>query len=132
MKRVDIRDIYVCEILKQTEVTKIQDDNIILGHDPYYIWNYSKQSSYGLFTRTLGGYKHILTNTIYPKPSKKTGNKHVINPESIEKLTIREKDLCSLLISLNNSYYLDPTKIRHIEERINNEAKELDEDVQEL
>ena len=45
MKTVDIREIYVCEILKQSSVTKVVDNNIVFGHDPYYDWSYDKLSN---------------------------------------------------------------------------------------
>ena len=127
MKKVDIRKIYICEILKQTGVRKIQDNNIVLGHDPYYVWDYEDQSQLGLFTRTLGGYKHILTDTIYPKPSKRTGNKHVINPDNIEEFVKMERALASHLVEKHQSYNMDISIIKTLEERINNDKKYLEE-----
>lgn len=127
MKKVDIRKIYICEILKQTGVRKIQDNNIVFGHDPYYVWDYEDQSQLGLFTRTLGGYKHILTDTIYPKPSKRTGNKHVINPDNIEEFVKMERALASHLVEKYQSYDMDISVIKTLEERINSDKKYLEE-----
>ena len=132
MKNVDIRKIYICEILKQTAVRKIKDNNIVLGHDPYYVWDYEDQSQLGLFTRTLGGYKHILTGTIYPKPSKRTGNKHVINPDNIEEFVKRERALASHLIEKYQSYDMDRSVIKALEERINSDAKYIEENEETL
>ena len=117
MKKTDIRNIYVCEILKQSKVEE---------HDDYYwgtsyTWGYEKDSTMGLFVRALGGYKHILTDTIYPKPSNKTGNKYVINPDNMEKLTTHQRELCSHIINENKSFYIDSDTIKYLEDRINNE-----------
>jgi len=130
MKKVDIRNIYECEILKQTKVIKIQDNNIVFGHDPYYSWTYEEdQSQLGLFVRVLGGYKHIVTDTIYPKPSKKTGNKHVINPDNIERFVIKERELANHLIEKYQSYDMDIGVIKALEERINDDHNfELEDD----
>lgn len=134
MKKVDIRKILVCEILKQTGVTKVEDDNVVLGHDPYYVWDYENQDTkqFGLFVRTLGGYKHILTDTIYPKPSKRTGNRYVINPDTIDELVKYERAYCSYLINKNQSYYIEKYAIQYLEERVNSVANFVDEDEEEL
>ena len=126
--KVDIREIYVCEILKQSSVTKVVDNNIVFGHDPYYEWNYDDKTQLGLFVRVLGGYKHIVTDTVYPKPSKRTGNKHVINPDNIELFTTKERNLANHLIEKYQSYFLDIYTIKALEDRINEEKDYVDED----
>lgn len=122
MKKIDIRKIYVGEILKQTSVKKITDNNVVLGHDPYYVWNYENFSQIGLFYKTLSGYKHILTDTIYPKPSKRTGRKYVINPENVEELVKCERTLCSNLVNKYHSYLVDYDVVKSIEDKINGTA----------
>jgi hypothetical protein len=133
MKKVDIRKVYVGEILKQGEVTKIQDNNIVLGHDPYYVWNYDDETQLGLFVRVLGGWKHILTDTIYQKLSKRTGNKHVINPDYIEEFVKTERVLANHIINKYKTFYMDMDVIKALEERINEEeCISEDEDKSEL
>ena len=133
MKKVDIRKIYVGEILKQNEVYQKQSQDtwdVIFFQDTSYVWDYEKESQLGLFVRVLGGYKHILTDTIYPKPSKKTGNKHVINPNNIEELVKKERALTSHLVNKYQSYYMDTSVIQALEERINSDAKYIEEEKQ--
>ena len=131
MKKVDIRNIYVGEILKQTSVKEtMSGDSTFDG--PLYTWDYEDQSQLGLFTRTLGGYKHILTDTIYPKPSKRNGNKHVINPDNIEEFVKRERALASHLIEKYQSYDMDISVIKALEERINSDAKYIEENEETL
>ena len=133
MKKVDIRKIYVGEILKQNEVCQKQSQDtwdVIFLQDSSYVWDYEKESQLGLFVRVLGGYKHILTDTIYPKPSKKTGNKHVINPNNIEELVKKERALTSHLVNKYKSYYMDTSVIQALEERINSDAKYIEEEKQ--
>ena len=120
-EKQDIRKIYVCEILKQTEVKEISPSSF--GIDGIYTWDYEEDSKFGLFKRVLGGYKHILTDTIYPKPSRKTGNQHVINTKNAELLVKRERELCTHLIQKYGSYYMNPDVIKLIEDRINNDKQ---------
>ena len=130
MKKIDIREIYVGEILKQTEVKKITDNNIVFGHDPYYVWDYEDESQLGLFVRALGGYKHILTDTIYHKPSKRTGNQHVINPDNIEEIVKSHRNLSIHLINTYNSYRMYFQTLKALEERINEDKEYFDEEDQ--
>ena len=131
MKKIDIRKIYVGEILKQNEVyQKQRQDDIIFFAYTSYVWDYEKESQLGLFVRVLGWYKHILTDTIYPKPSKRTGNKHVINPNNIEELVKKERALTSHLVNKYQSYYMDTSVIQALEERINSDAKYIEEEKQ--
>ena len=137
MKTVDIRNIYVCEILKQTETYEKQSQStldLLFFKENSYDWIYKKptQSKFGLFTRTLGGYKHILTDTIYPKPSKRTVNKYVINPDNIEKLVKREEDICSSLINKHKSFYMNTDVIKTLEDRLNEKNYDLDFEIAEL
>ena len=132
MKTVDIRKIYVGEILKQTEVRTKLDWNAwdgIFGPEKSICWDYEKDTQLGLFVRVLGGYKHILTDTIYPKPSKRTGNKYVINPENIEELVKCERELCTHLKDKYQSYNMDISVIKAIEDRLNNNSRHAEEDI---
>ena len=126
MKNIDLRKVYVCEILKQSEVKLIDDTDILLGKEPKYTWSFEKESKLGLFLKTIFGYKHILTDTIYPLPSKRTGNSYVINPQNTEKLTKKERALCSLLIEQHRSYNVTLSRIRLIEEHINDMQQSKD------
>ena len=123
MKKVDIRKVFVCEILKQTDVIKMEDDRLVMGHDTYYKWDYEKESQLGLFVKTPLGYKHIVTDVVYPMPSKRTGNKHVINPKNIERLVVRERARSSLIIGKYRSYNIDVGVYAVLEELINEESK---------
>ena len=115
MKRFDIRKIYVCEIMKQGPVREIQR-----GLGGHYTWNYEEDdNSYGLFVRGLGGYKHILTDTIYKEPSRNTGNQHVINPRTIELLVKKERALASHLIGKYKTFYMERGIIELLENRVN-------------
>lgn len=135
MKKVDIRKIYVGEILKQNEVYQRQSQetgDTIFFQDKSHVWDYEKKSQIGLFVRVLGGYKHILTDTIYPKPSKRTGNKYVINPNNIEELVKKERALASHLINKYQSYYIDTTVLEVLEEDLNSYTEYLEEEENEL
>ena len=86
--------------------------------------------SYGLFVKGLTGYQHILTGAKY-----KVGaglcpsiGEHIINPDNIELLSKRERELVSHLIAKFQSYEMDFSVIKALEERINNNAKYLAED----
>ena len=131
MKKIDIRKVYVCEILKQNEVYKKQSQNtwdVVFFQDTSYVWDYEDQSQLGLFVKTPVGYKHIVTDTVYPLPSKRTGNKHVINPKSIEKLVIKERARCSHIIARYRSYNIGTDVYAVIEECINEDAKYKDDE----
>lgn len=132
MKTVDIRKIYVGEILKQKDVYERHSSDlwdILFFQDKSYVWDYEEDSHLGLFVRVLGGYKHILTDTIYPKPSKRTENKYVINPDNIEELVKCERELCSHLIEKYQSYNIDYGTIKALEDRINENENYSEEDV---
>ena len=42
MKKVDVRKIYIGEILKQTDVRKIQDNNIVFGDTTLIMYGITK------------------------------------------------------------------------------------------
>ena len=129
MKTVDIRKIYVGEILKQKDVYERHIECpwfTLFFAEKSYVWDYEEDSQLGLFVRVLGGYKHILTDTIYPKPSKRTENKYVINPDNIEELVKCERELCSHLIEKYQSYNIDYGTIKAVEDRINENQSEED------
>ena len=136
MKKVDIRKIYVCQMAKQTEV---ESETKIIRHFGYpieyktnHIWDYEDDKRYGLFVQSRAGfkkvYKHILTDTVYFEADCTTGGHYVIIPESVERLTQKENELCSYLIRKRLSFNMDLDVISTIEERINNDAKYLAED----
>ena len=126
MKKIDIRKVYVCEILKQNEVYQKQSQNtwdVVFLQDTSYVWDYEKESQLGLFVKTPIGYKHIVTDVVYPMPSKRTGNKHVINPKNIERLVVRERARSSHIIGKYRSYNIDVGVYAVLEELINEENK---------
>ena len=50
MKKIDIRKVYVCEILKQNEVYQKQSQNtwdVVFLQDTSYVWDYEKESQAG-------------------------------------------------------------------------------------
>ena len=101
-----MRKVYVGEILKQTEVTEHPwTDQLRAGH--YFAWDYEIGSKFGLFVKTLGGYKNILTNKIYRLPSKRTGKKYVINPENVQKFSKYDQSLYSRVVEKYDSVYVD-------------------------
>lgn len=130
MKKVDIRKIYICEIVKQGTVQKVSNEHSGLNYNSNFKWNYEKRGEYGLFTLALGAYRHILTDTIYPRASYKTGNKVVIMPDNIKLFVREERVLAAHLIDKYKSYYMDPSVIQALEERINSDAKYIDEEKQ--
>ena len=121
MKKVDIRKIYICEIAKQGAVKKISDDRLVFGCDTHFKWDYEKGGEYGLFTLVLGAYKHILTDTIYPRASYKTGNKIVVKPDNIELFVRKEREISSHLINKYGSFNMGMDVIKLLEERINSD-----------
>lgn len=126
MKKIDIRKVYVCEILKQNEVYQKQSQNtwdVVFLQDTSYVWDYEKESQLGLFVKTPLGYKHIVTDVVYPMPSKRTGNKHVINPKNIERLVVRERARSSHIIGKYRSYNIGADVYAVLEEFINEESK---------
>ena len=136
MKKVDIRKIYVGEIAKQSKVSYEKNNVTVLGKNYEYqtnhSWTYESDIYYGLFKKVLYGlnvaYKHILTDTTYFEANYASGNHYVVIPESIEKLTQKEVEFCSHLISKNKSFNIDIDQIQNIEEHINEEHKCSKED----
>lgn len=141
MKSVDIRKIYVCEIQKINNLyqEKTDEDDIVcimgrtavVGKKVKNFYSTDENDiSYGLFIKGLLGYKHILTGTKY-----KVGagicpsiGEHIINPNNIELLSKRERELVSHLIAKYQSYDMDYSIIKALEDHINNNAEFIVED----
>jgi len=141
MKSIDIRKIYVCEIVKinklyqektdEDDIAHIMGRAVVVGKKVRNFYSTDENDvSYGLFIKGLFGYKHILTGTKY-----KVGaglcpsiGEHIINPDNIELLSKRERELVSHLIAKYQSYDIDYSVIKALEERINSDAKCLAED----
>ena len=129
MKKVDIRKIYVGKIAKQSEVSGKINDVRFLGQTYKVLtnpnWEYDNNGQYGLFVKVplyIGfktAYKHILTGNPYFKADECSGGHEVIIPESLEKLTDKEEELCGYLIRKRLSFNMDIDTIKSIEDRIN-------------
>ena len=141
MKSIDIRKIYVCEIEKINDLyqEKTDEDDIaslmgrivVLGKKVKNFYSTDENDvSYGLFVKGLTGYKHILTGAKY-----KVGaglcpsiGEHIINPDNIELLSKRERELVSHLIAKYKSFDMDYSVIKALEDHINNNAEFIVED----
>ena len=133
MNKVDIRKIYVCKIAKQSAVAYDSQGTISVCGKTYELeanhrWGYD-EPQYGLFVKARLGfvYKHILTGAVYPIADSSTGGKYVIVPGTTEKLIQKERELCNHLISKYKTYDLYIDAIQTLEERINEEAKFIEE-----
>lgn len=126
MKKIDLRKVYVCEIAKQTGSLKNGEVVLVWGKpivDYDYTYVYDKKSQYGLFKKTLSGYKHILTGTNYLVASNNAVGEYVVIPESVEQLVQKERALCIHLINKYKSYNMDMDVIKCLEERVNEDAQ---------
>ena len=126
----DIRNIYVATIAKQGRVRElVQREAGFLFRDIYtYDWDYSDEKL-GLFVKTIGGYKHILTGTIYKVANRKTGSEFVVEPEEIHEVCKYDKNLAKFLITNNKSYRITLNQINYMEDRFNSELEpDLEED----
>jgi len=125
-KTYDIRNIYVATIAKQGEVQEYIHH--VTGIDIHtYDWNYGNESKLGLFVKTLGGYKHILTGTNYKIANRKTAGQFVIKPNEIYEVCKYDKDIAKFLIQSNKSYRITLRQIDYLEDRFNSELNEDDE-----
>lgn len=139
MKKFDIRKIYVCKIQEISNLFEKQTDEnefiyhrgtkIYVGARTRKFYELNKNNiSYGLFMKGLTDYKHILTGTKYKLASNDSVNigERVINPNEIELFTKREQDLASHLVVKYQSYDIDMSVIKELEERINSDAKYME------
>ena len=129
MKRTyDIRNIYVAKIARQGDVYEFQEPVFHPWYDGVksfkkgYNWDYSDEKL-GLFVKTIGGYKHILTGTTYKVANRKTGGEFVVDPEEIHEVCKYDKNLAKFLITNNNTYRITLEQIYYMEDRFNNELK---------
>lgn len=125
MRRVDMRKLYVCEIVKQSRIDtgesvdkNVQSVNLINNG-----WNYERDNEYGLFVKTVHGYKHVLTGAIYKLPSRETVDQRVIDPASVEEFVKAEKNLAMFFAKRNKSYGLDFIEVAYAEHRMNEEKQ---------
>ena len=111
-KEFDIREIYVAIVVNQTQVrTEVVDPTDWLS-DENWVWEYETLNIDNmpkkLFIKTLTGYKHILTDTIYKKSSHKTGGQIVIDRNNIYEFTKACPDITRFLLN-NNKYKVSIT-----------------------
>lgn len=125
MRRADMRKLYVCEIVKQVTVgsdseMNQNDTRVDLTNNA---WSYERNSKYGLFLKTVGGYKRITFGVTYKLPSSETVGEEVVDPESVEEFVKAEKKLAEFFFNRNKSYSLDFIEAAYIEHRINEERQ---------
>ena len=80
------------------------------------------KKTYGVFVRTLGGYKHLLTNTTYYKSSGRCNNEHIIDAGSIKLLIKKEREYCLSFVNNCRSCYVDTMFVVNVEKMINDET----------
>ena len=121
-KEFDIRDMYVAIVVKQTQVRMEVVDPTDLLSDENWVWEYETLNVDNmpkkLFIKTLTGYKHILTDTIYKKSSHKTGGQIVINRNKIYEFTKACPDITKFL-QQNNKHKVPLSWVEMIERSIN-------------
>jgi len=132
MAGTDIRKILECEILKQKDVV-LKKEIVVVHGKPFEVvvdrtWDFDDEIKIGLFVKTIRGFKHILTDTIYPEPSDKTANRYVVNPRSAEQFVVKERVLATHLIN-RYGYSIGNDVVECIEQRLNNENSTADERV---
>lgn len=119
MRKVDLRKVYVCEILKQTEVVKTKRRFKARNRDLLCHWGYEGESRFGLFEKTAMGYKHVLTEVLYSKPSKRTGNQYVINPNNIQEYMKANLKFATRLVNHFESFEMDMRVVEILEDKLN-------------
>lgn len=141
-KTFDIRKIYVCKIQEVSNLfLKKIDGHEYIYHrgikipaEPetrrFYELN-ENDISYGLFIKGLTAYKHILTGSKYKLATNASVNigEQVVNPNEIELFVKRERALASHLIEKYQSYDMDISVIKALEEEINSNAKYKNEEI---
>ena len=141
MKTFDIRKIYVCQIQVVNNLFEEQTDEdetvclngrrLVIGKKTQGFYELNENNvTYGLFVKGLTGFRHILTGCKYRVATNSSISigEYVINPKHIELLTKKERVLASHLIDKYQSYDMDFSVIKKLEERINSDAKCLAED----
>ena len=122
MKRVDIRDVYVCTIVKQGEPrlrrsvfdTNFQDVSLFSG----YVWDYEGEGKSVLCVRTFGGWKRLGTEEFYPFASKKNAGKMVVPKSRVKELQRCAPDMIENLLSHYKTYYLPMDIVKSMEDRV--------------
>ena len=121
-KEFDIRDLYVGIVVKQTQVRTEAVDPTDWLSDENWVWEYETLEGDNMpkkiFIKTLTGYKHILTDTIYKKSSHKTGGQIVIDRNKIHEFTKVCPDITKFLIK-NNKTKVPISWVEMIERSIN-------------
>ena len=125
-KKYDLRKVLVCEIRKQSpmkldlgviktwaDLNDCVDNAKIRFEEDFY---------YGLFLKTLTGYKHIMTDIKYSLASQNTAGEIVLVPDQIVELAKLEPALISHLIG-KYGYNVDKEVICYLENRINTDFK---------
>lgn len=125
MRRVDMRKLHVCEIVKQSRIDAcgVGDKNAQVVASTNNGWNYERNNEFGLFIKTPCGYKHVVTGVTYKTPSRETIDQKVVDPESIKEFVESEKRLAMFFYKRNKSYYLNYIEAAYIVLRINEEKQ---------
>ena len=115
MKTVDIRKVYVGKILKQTKVKKERSVEPMTGNQGFsYSWDFEKGFSRdAFFLRVLGGYKDLSTGKIYPKTTRFTGGKLVVDPEKMTSFIDAHNKTCYKLVKRYTSFLIDVDALKH-------------------
>ena len=114
-----VKDIYVCYIAYQSVVGEKID-----GFDYYYAWTYDPNTiKIALCTKTLKGYKHILSNNVYPIASYKTGNQFTISKKGIVPWLKYDDNIGKILVKrgYNSNFNMPLSLIEKFEEKYNNQ-----------
>ena len=126
MKTVDIRKVLVGSIAKQSKVSRVVESPNLPCSISCPTWDYDKGSAHkGLFIRVLGGFKHISTGKIYPKATRFTGGKTVINPESIKGFAQKHPSVIARLFEIQRSYHVSVDAIKEVEQTLFSENNSL-------
>lgn len=125
MRRVDMRKLCVCEIVKQVAVdggSEInQNDTEVESANNG--WSYERNNEYGLFLKTDCGYKRVVYGVTYKIPSSETIGENVVDPKSVEEFVKAERNLAKFFFNRNKSYSLGFIEAAYIEHRINEERQ---------
>ena len=122
MRKVDMRKLYICEIVKQSnvkadEAASYGDQSVCGG------WICERDGELGVFVEVANGYKHVRTGEVYKMPSSETVGQKVIDPASVKDFVKAAPNLAIFFAKRNKSYALGFVEVSYIEYRINQEKQ---------